>query len=243
VHHEIVSRLVHVDVYLFPASETRPYMTLATIGMSTLPMTVDNVEGEIEALRRAEIFLYVDYDWDFASPVGDWPTELLQDIARYPHRYKTWIFAGHTIGSGEGTPSAKPLVHGSLLTDILFRYPEREPEGFWHLNLPNGEPCHFLWLTPLTVAESFVKRTEGTGVIAELLDTAGIVTIDVDRACLASKESRQQRRARVRAQRLRERRPRLKTVMELECDVHDYQASPSELQDHEASPGDFEDER
>jgi hypothetical protein len=40
VFHEKVSKLVHIDTYIFPATETRPYMTLATIGMSALPMTL-----------------------------------------------------------------------------------------------------------------------------------------------------------------------------------------------------------
>jgi hypothetical protein len=179
------------------------------------------------------------YDWDFDSPIGDWPTQLLRDIARYPHQHKTWLFAGHTIGSGEGAPPAKPLIDGSLLTDILLRHPDREPKDFWHLDLPNGEPCHFLWLTPVTVAECFVKRTEGTEKVEELLDAAGVVTIDVDRACLVTKESRQQRRVRIRAQRLRQRRPRLKTIMDVECAVHDDQTSPGDLNVREEPPGDL----
>jgi hypothetical protein len=216
-------------------------MTLATIGMSALPMTVDEVKGDLEPLRRAEVILYLDYDWDFDSPIGNWPMQLLRDLARYPHQHKTWLFAGHTIGSGEGAAPAKPLVDGSLLTGILLRYPDREPNDFWHLDLPNGEPCHFFWLTPLTVAECFVKRTEGPEKVEQLLDAAGVVTIEVDRACLISEESRQQRRARVRAQRLRQRRPRLKTIMDLECAVHDDQVSLGTLHDREDSHGDLED--
>jgi hypothetical protein len=214
VFHEKVSSLVHIDTYIFPATETRPYMTLATAGMSALPMTLPKEVPK--QFSHDEVLLYLDYDWDFEAAIGYLPMTILRNVARYPHEFKTWLGPGHTIGQ-EGR--VEPIMEASLLTDVLLRHPVLEEPPFAHVDLPGGNPCHFLWVVPLTVAESYVKRTDGTEAVEGLLSNAGIVTLDVDRECLVSVETRQQRRARVRAQRARSLRPRLKTVMELECEV------------------------
>ena len=110
VMHEMVSQIVHIDVNIFPPTAERPYMTLATSGMSALPMQVPSDAGRY---NRAELLLYLDHDWDFGSPIGQLPISILQKLARYPHLAKTWVSEGHTV---EG--SQRPLIPGSLLTDL-----------------------------------------------------------------------------------------------------------------------------
>jgi hypothetical protein len=155
IYHETVSEIVHIDTYMFPASETRSYMTLATVGMSALPMTLP--EEVDDHFRRVELLLYLDYDWDFGSEVGSAPVNVLRKVARYPHEFKTWLGPGHTIGQAG---PVQPIIEASLLTDVYLRLPILEDPTFAHLDLPGGEPCHFLWVVPLvTIQVTSGRRT------------------------------------------------------------------------------------
>lgn len=213
VLHEVRSFGVHVDTYMYEATDKRPFMTLATIGMSARAMRPP--EG-FEEFKHAECLIYLDAEWDFDSTIGPAPDEILRDVARIAHVTDSWIFDGHTIEAREG----QQLVPGTLLTDILVRRPP-EPRELQHLLLPNGNPCHFFWAVPITPAECYVVRTHGPQRVTELLDTDSYRLLDVDRACLVSPESRPQRRARKAAQKTRARMPRLTTVQQIPCGLHD----------------------
>jgi hypothetical protein len=213
VLHEAQSFGVHVDTYVYEATDKRPFLTLATIGMSARAMRPP--EG-LEEFTHAECLIYVDADWDIDSTIGPAPDEMLRDVARIAHVTDSWIFDGHTIEAREG----QPLVPGTLLTDILVRWAP-EPQDLQHFVLPNGSPCHFLWAVPITPAECYVVRTKGSHRVTELLDTDSYRLLDVDRACLVSPESRPQRRARKAAQKTRARMPRLTTVQQIPCGLHD----------------------
>ena len=55
VRHEIVSELVHVDVYWVKASSERPYHVLVTSGMSDRPMTVPAGSGSFPSRRTGHV--------------------------------------------------------------------------------------------------------------------------------------------------------------------------------------------
>lgn len=198
----------HIDTYTYDATVDRPYVTLATVGMSAREM---NNPEEVADLNQIELIMYLERDWDFDSPIGSAPIKLLHSSARYPFEHDTWLSYGHSIAPGD-----RPQVPGSLLTGTYFRPPPEE-KGFEHLDLPDGTACHFLWEIPITDAELYVKVTEGANALDNYLIEARYLELDVDRACFVSNENRRQRRARKRAQSNRARLPRARTVRQLRC--------------------------
>lgn len=218
VLHEQRSFGVHVDTYVYEATQARPYVTMATIGMSARAMTPpeDIEEHAGEKYSHAECLIYLVSDWDFDSALGDVPDDLLRTVARIAHITDSWIFHGHTVEA-----PGQNLVPGTLLTDIMVRWAP-EPPSFQHLILSNGEACHFFWAVPITPAECYVARTHGAGTTIEHLDAAEYHTLDVDRACLVSAENRSQARARKKAQRVRKRMPRTTTVEKIRCNLHEH---------------------
>ncbi len=64
VWHEMVSDLVHIDIYQIPPTVDRPFWTLVTTGMSDLPMTVP--EGA-EDYTYAELMLCLPPDWKMSQ--------------------------------------------------------------------------------------------------------------------------------------------------------------------------------
>ncbi|WP_295816256.1 suppressor of fused domain protein [uncultured Deinococcus sp.] len=110
VWHEIISDLVHIDVYKFDPTPQRPYYTLVTSGMSDRPMTVPE---KLEEMQRAELLICLPPDWPLGKAgestsegdLGDfnnyWPIHMLKYLARMPHEYRTWLGWGHSIPNGE----------------------------------------------------------------------------------------------------------------------------------------------
>lgn len=241
-YHEIRSEKVHLDVYIYPPTPNRPFITAATVGMSALPLCQIESdapdenghdqgakgdghkscehEHEHEKADRAELIMYLDPNWDFGSNYGYVPLLLLKFIARYPHVTNTTFGWGLSISIPE-----EFIIDGSLLTEVyaetpLFENLEGELSDFFHLDLPGSSGCHIYWIVPITMAECYVKRTDGVKVIRKLLIDNDYFAVDIDRPCLVSEENRAQRRARARAQRLRAKRMPSKSVYSLECMAH-----------------------
>jgi Suppressor of fused protein (SUFU) len=246
VLHEIRSLCVHVDTYIYPPTEDRPFTTAATVGMSALPLETSMVcaacRAALEAAgttpqRRSELLMYLDPNWDFEDPAGLYPILMLAYVARAPH------IDAHAFGWGMTYGFPRNLVpEGSLLTDAYVMNPifenaaadddddedddddddeeeeeEEEEEDFATLNMPDGEVCNIFWLIPITRAECYVKRTEGPGALNEILAENEYFLFDLDRKCFVEYENRAQRRARAKAQRRRAKRRPLAPVNELRC--------------------------
>lgn len=165
-------------------------------------------------LLRAEMILYLPSDWDFGSPDGELPVQFIHQMARYPHTNNTWLGERHTVSNN---PPAKPFFEGSLLTTAYLMYPYLEDEDFYHFELADGRFGHIYWLQALTPAEAYVKRHEGSPEVEQALLESDIIALDIDRQCTVSSENRKQRRAREKAQRRREKAPRLQMWSELPC--------------------------
>ena len=224
VFHEIRSLAVHVDTYIYPPTEDRPFTTAATIGMSTLPLKESCVCENCKAAggapeRRAELLMYLDPNWDYDEFLGRYPVLMLSYVARTPH------VLGHDFGSGitYGFPE-KIVPEGSLLTDGYVIAPVYENldgddwEDFANIEMPDGEICNIYWLIPITRAECYVKRTQGPPALNEILfNQHDYFLLDIDRECYVAHENRAQRRARAKAQRNRAKRRPLTPVNELIC--------------------------
>lgn len=188
-------------------------------------------DSEGKHMLRAELITYLSPDWDFATNIGFIPTILLHYVARYPH-----VQHDHSLGLGDSFEAPfRPIVEGSLLTDLYVRNPVLENldvsvqsakesrmgmEEFSHVNFPSGDFCHLFWLIPITLAECYIKQSEGPHALDIILTDNSNFILDIDRPCYVAPENRAQRRAREKVQRLRAKRPPLKSVYDLECMMH-----------------------
>lgn len=121
---------VSVGVYAFPASPTRPYITLATTGMSAAPL--NTAGADVGGWDRAELMMYLPPQWDFKAAHGGVPSSVLQLACRFPHLMGDWIGEGHTVAM-EGSA---PFFPESFLTALLLRAPIYEEPDLYHLWLP-----------------------------------------------------------------------------------------------------------
>ena len=118
VFHEILSDLVHIDVYILEPTEKENYYVLYTTGMSDRPMTLPQELSDREDLKYAELYLFLPGDWNLGErgaldsdlPYESyWPIQMLKFLARFPHEYHTWLGWGHTIPNG---PDYTPICDG-----------------------------------------------------------------------------------------------------------------------------------
>lgn len=205
---------VNVAVYVFPATPTRPYLTLVTTGMGAIPMG----SGELSPWDRAELMMYLSHDWDFAdADRGALPVAWLGRFARWIHSIGDTIGAGHTFAIEDNSP----LFPGTLLSALYLRAPVREDTNFFHCWLPSGAGCHVYWTLPITQEECYLVRSGSKESVDDALD-ASEQWSNFDRRSLATPETRIERRARVKAEKHRARQDPDMTVMDLRCDLHGY---------------------
>jgi hypothetical protein len=170
VLHEIISPVVHLDVYHVLPSETLPWHTLVTCGMAAKPMQAPQPD-----LAFAELTLALPSDW----PMGDedwsderhwWPMRLLKFLARVPHEYATWLGEGHTIPNDD---PPQPYAPGTALSGAMLGPPLLPPADFRVLERPEGA-INFYAVIPLHGAEMEYKLAEGADALFDRLDEAGI---------------------------------------------------------------------
>lgn len=190
VYHEIVSDIVHVDIHMIPPADNRPWITLATTGMSDLAMNVDDFEGS-ESFRRAELLICLPPDWpiaqqDFENEDNYWPVRWLKMLARLPHEYDTWLGQGHTIPNGDpperiaNTPFAGCLLLPPLAT---------RPEEACILHTHDGEIIRFYILIPLYEEEMDFKVANGVSQLLEHFDAARLSeVVDITRKSVLKKK-------------------------------------------------------
>jgi Suppressor of fused protein (SUFU) len=125
VLHEKSSTTVHVDIHIIAPTSERSYFTLLTSGMSDIDM---QTPAGRDGYRLGELCLGLPGNWplgrgttNWKQPEYIWPIYILQESARYPHRYKTWLSSGHTIGSKEGNERLNEHVE---FTGLLFAEPQ-----------------------------------------------------------------------------------------------------------------------
>jgi hypothetical protein len=207
---------VAVSVYAFAATPERPYITLATAGMSALPLAMPTEWGP--DWDRAEVLTYLPADWDFESPIGKIPEGLLKLCGAFPHLSGAWVGEGHTFAAEGGAP----LFPNTLLTHFFLRAPVYEDPEFFHFRAPSGFGAHIYWFVPVTADECYLARRDGSAELASRLDNSDVLEIDVDRASVVLPENRAQRRARRRSQKARRRRPIRKPLEDISCAIHDH---------------------
>jgi len=186
VFHELISHLVHIDVHIVSPTESRPFYSLVTSGMSDKPMTVP--EG-CEQLRYAELMICLPGDWPMSEEAWKdeanyWPVELVKFLARMPHEYETFLSMDHTAPNGDppekfGTSNFCCALIGPAAT---------APQEFWELKVNDEKTINFFGVHLLYREEMDVKMKKGAEAVWELLEKNSVTElVDVNRKNTAKK--------------------------------------------------------
>ncbi|RJE86698.1 suppressor of fused domain protein [Paenibacillus sp. 1011MAR3C5] len=171
VFHEIVSDKMHIDVLRVPPTQERNYYTLVTCGMSALSMTVP---PGAEQFRFAELLLCLPSNWPLTEEAMQkeenyWPIRWLKTLARLPHDYNSWLYAGHSIPNGD---PAEPFAPNTKLSGMLLSLPTiaEDPNGFFTLQMSEEKEVHFFSLLPIYKEEMDFKLKHGAEELFQKLD-------------------------------------------------------------------------
>lgn len=187
VFHELVSDTVHIDIHYVKPTAERPFHTLITSGMSDLPMCVPD---EVDASRYMELMITLPEYWqisdqDFKDERWYWPLRELKFLARFPHKYGTWLGWGHTIPNGD--PS-EPFCKNTALSGVIILPPINVPEAFYQLKIDEEKEIHFLSIVPLFEEEMNYKLRKGYEALLDKFDESGITdVVDIKRKNVAKK--------------------------------------------------------
>lgn len=180
VFHEIVSDLIHLDVFFIKANENRNYHILMTCGMSSLPM---NVPEGLEELAYAEIVVLLPETWsledsDFEDENVYWPIRKLKELARFPHQYDTWLGFGHTITNGN---PAEKMSENCDFTGSILLMSINLPEDF--VSIQTEDKNIFVYsMIPLYEEEMDYKLRKGTDKLLKKFYKNGVTeVIDINR--------------------------------------------------------------
>jgi Suppressor of fused protein (SUFU) len=180
VFHDLVSELIHVDIYPVPPIADRPWWMLVTCGMSEAPMAIPQLDGGTR-LGFTELCIGLPGSWpldakSLADSGNSWPLNLLATLARLPHEYESWVGAGHTFTNLE-PPNF--IASGTSFAGAQLAWPKLVSEDFHILEVEEGVEIDFLAVIPLyreelnlglrVGQEALVRRLEDAGV-NELLD-------------------------------------------------------------------------
>jgi Suppressor of fused protein (SUFU) len=187
VFHELISDTVHIDVLFVEATTEKPFHTLITSGMSDLAMAVPS---EYSASQYAELVLTLPADWEiseaaFKDETWYWPIRLLKYLARFPHKYDTWLGWGHTIPNGD---PAEPYADNTQLNGMILLSSAHVPEAFEQLQATPEKTIRFLSIVPLYQAEMDLKVSQGTDALIDRFIKYGITDcLDLNRRNVAKK--------------------------------------------------------
>jgi hypothetical protein len=169
VFHEILSDTVHIDVHHVKPTEERPFHSLISSGMSDLPMTMPDA---IQAPAYAELLMTLPKEWQiddesFRDEKWYWPIRQLKYLARFPHKYNTWLGWGHTIPNGD---PAEPFAKNTSLNGVIILPPLSTPEGFHNLFIDENKTISFFSIVPLYEDEMNLKLRKGSNFLLDKFD-------------------------------------------------------------------------
>jgi len=171
VLHEVLSDIVHVDVHVVAPHPDRPYYSLITSGMSDLPMSPVKAA---ESCRFAELMICLPAHWpmqqeEWKNEAHYWPIRWLKLLARFPHKYKTWLWFGHTMPNGD---PAEPLGPNTKMNGMMLIPPLTVSTDFWKLRVRDDKIIHFFAIVPLYQDEMDLKLKKGAETIVQGFEKA-----------------------------------------------------------------------
>lgn len=187
VFHELISDTVHIDVHHVKPTPERPFHTLVTSGMSDLKMSVPEGVG---STRYMELMVTLPEYWQiddesFKDERWYWPVRQLKFLARFPHKFETWLAWGHTIPNGD---PAEAYADNTKLSGAIILPSVNVPEGFSSLEIDNDKVIEFYSIVPLYDEEMNLKLNKGSDLLLDKFDKHGISDIIItDRKNVAKK--------------------------------------------------------
>lgn len=160
VLHEILSDIVHVDIHVIPPRPDRNYYTLITSGMSQLAMTVP---AGSEQWAYNELLLCLPPSWplrdkDLENENNYWPLRWLRVLARFPHKFKSFLSVFHTIPHGD---PPEPIASNTKFIGAMLAPPQLVPANFWRFRIHPELVISFLAVVPLYAEEMDFKLEKG----------------------------------------------------------------------------------
>ncbi len=179
VFHEIVSDELHIDLYFVSKPFGSDFQVVVTGGMSAARMTVPNKDSKYE---YAELMIVLPSEWPvnqetwMQKPHTYLPLEILKALARYPHQYKTFLTADHTVQwdfeMTEGLADSE--MKGIFLTPHCL--PDK---GFSLLSFKGHRKQHVnIWqLMPISAQELKFKLEHGADALVALFEKNGVYPV------------------------------------------------------------------
>lgn len=187
IFHELISDTVHIDVHHVKPTTQRPFHTLVTSGMSDLAM---NIPDNVEAARFMELMVTLPESWQvdeesFKNEHWYWPVRQLKFLARFPHKYDTWLGWGHSIPNGD---PAEPFADNTDLNGMIILPSVNVPDGFYQLRIDEHKTIAFFSLVPVYQEEMNLKLAKGADALLDKFAKQGISDlIDSNRKNVAKK--------------------------------------------------------
>lgn len=173
VFYEKISDTIQIDIHLVPADKQQPYNILITSGMSDLAM---HLPENIHAPRYLELMTILPDTWkisqhDFAHEKWFWPIRQLLFLARFPHKFDSWLGWGHTIPNNE-PPEA--FAENTKLCAIMLLASAHTNPNFHNLKIDAEKTIQFLSICPLYQEEMHFKLRNGPNKLLEKFAHQGI---------------------------------------------------------------------
>jgi hypothetical protein len=173
VFHEIVSDLVHIDIFFIKPTPNRNFNTLITSGMSHRPM---KAPPKFKNFQYSELMICLPPEWPLTDGAMKdekyyWPIRQLKMLARFPHEYDTWLWNGHTVPNDD---PPRPFAGNTKLSGIIVTPPLLSPKEFFTLKIDETKTIHFFSILPLYTDEMNFKLKKGSDDLFERLDKQGV---------------------------------------------------------------------
>jgi hypothetical protein len=188
VLHDLKPDVVHVDLLWVQPGPHRDFHTFITCGMSERAMSPPR---RARRCRHAELLLRLPPTWKLrpsfmTAERSVWPLRELAELARLPHVYETWLWAGYTVPNGDppeplskATKFSGSIVAPASWTPAGFRSPPASwtPAGFRSLQIERNRSVQFFSVIPAYAEELLLARDAGTGVVLEMMERAGVTDL------------------------------------------------------------------
>ncbi len=164
VFHEVLSDLVHIDVYIRKPNANQNFYVIYTTGMSDMPNNLPKELTKHKELLYNELFMFLPADWKFADAGRQmtreeqedaWIINYIKFLARFPHEYNTWLAYGHTLPNG---PQYAPLCDKTRMGGVVLSQTGDELGGF---EAKDGNMINLLMVIPAYQEEIEYKLKYG----------------------------------------------------------------------------------
>jgi hypothetical protein len=178
VLHEIVSDVVHVDVLIVEPTVEKPYYTVVTAGMSSLPMKIPKETPGEESFKYSELMMTLpstnstlsgkESKGSESDPPDYYSISDLKRFARYPHQADTWVGPGHTLVSAD---PPEPLGEDTKMTGYIVGFPfSISSHECWHFTASDGNRINLLQMYAVHTRELEYKFENSSDALFEKLE-------------------------------------------------------------------------